>query len=97
MHPLHLRSIDINAPVAKEPGRLAPSVARAERSAIPITHIQTEPGISVRLSVHPPMTNVRWLDDAQLLQQLADSGKAGGLVYVDNTPMLITSDELTLH
>ncbi|HEX4795802.1 MAG TPA: hypothetical protein VH370_18580 [Humisphaera sp.] len=94
---MYPRPIEVKPVIVKDVTHVAPTPAQVVTSVIPIIHIQTEAGISARLAVHPQMTNVQWLNDAQLLQQLADSGKAGGLVYVDNTPMLIMPDELSLH
>lgn len=80
------------APVASHIPTIAP--ARSPRPQVVITRIQTDAGLTDRLSIRPDPTAWQRLSDDDLLRRLSDAGKPAGLAYVDGRAMLLFHNEL---
>jgi hypothetical protein len=79
------------APVASHIPTIAP--ARSPRPQVVITRIQTDAGLTDRLSIRPDPAGWQRLTDDDLLRRLSDVGKPAGLAYVDGRAMLLFHNE----
>ena len=65
----------------------------AGSARVVIERIQTEAGLTDRLSIRPDPSGWQRLSDDDLLRRLSDAGKPAGLAYVDGRAMLLFYNE----